>query len=187
MDGRQIRQWVQSLERSLGEPRQLVNQEPLKLLHQQRKYPEMVTSVRKSLGLDLKLSVALVNSGGPSHAPAWVNVVEPMPMFGTRAFRELKVTTYFRKDFLANAPFGTVVIAMAHELSHIVLNSIEHELRLEEKAVDLTAMLLGYRKLYLHNTQIKTTQVHEMGVETLAQYGYLSIQEIRYSISLMCR
>jgi superfamily II DNA or RNA helicase len=34
------------------------------------------------------------------------------------------------------------------QLSHIVLNSIGHQLRGCEKAVDLTAMLLGFRRLY---------------------------------------
>ncbi len=186
MSANQIREWVQILERTLGEPRPLIDPEPLKLLHNEKKFPEMVTHVRKTLGLDLRLSVGLVNSGGPENTPAWVNIPRPMPIYGTRAFRELRLTTYFRKDFLNNAPFGTVVMSMSHELSHIVLDSLNHDLRGEEKVVDLTAMLLGYRKLFLHHTEVKTTRVcGGVREEGIVHYGYLSLEEIRYAVTLM--
>jgi len=38
---------------------------------------------------------------------------------------------------------------IAHELSHIVLSEIGHPLADSEEAVDLTAMLLGYRDIYV--------------------------------------
>jgi hypothetical protein len=49
-----------------------------------------------------------------------------------------------RRDLLETKPFGWIVAGFAHELSHVVLFSIKHPLQHEEKAVDLTAMILGY-------------------------------------------
>jgi hypothetical protein len=50
-----------------------------------------------------------------------------------------------RKDVLETKPFSWIVAGFAHELSHVVLFSIGHPLQHEEKAVDLTAMILGYQ------------------------------------------
>lgn len=186
MSNHQLLSWVRSLQRSLGEPRPLVDTEPLRLLHEQRKYVEMASLIKRSLGLDFNLSVGLVNSGGPENAPAWVETPRHMPIYGSRAFRELRVITYFRKSFLSTAPFGTVVLAMSHELSHIVLDSIHHELREEERAVDLTAMFLGYRKLYLNYTENKTESfLGDPNTTLVAHYGYLSLSEIKYAVTLM--
>lgn len=115
----------------------------------------MLRMVRESLRLDMQLRIAYVNSGGPKSAPAWVHAPVPMPMYGTQEFRNTKVTVYIRKAFIEEAPFSALVCAMSHELSHVVLNSMGHSLRTQEEAVDLTAMILGYRDFFLDKVVIR--------------------------------
>jgi hypothetical protein len=75
----------------------------------------------------------------------WIELPEPMPVFGTAEFNETKVIVNARRDILETRPFAWVVAGFAHELSHVVLFSIGHRLQHDEKAVDLTAMILGYQ------------------------------------------
>jgi hypothetical protein len=68
-----------------------------------------------------------------------------MPAFGTEEFKQTRVIVNARRDILETKPFPWVVAGFAHELSHVVLFSIGHRLQNDEKAVDLTAMILGYQ------------------------------------------
>lgn len=120
----------------------------MKSLHRAKDYNGLVQLIKKSMNIDVQLVVGWVNSGGPRTAPAWVMIPENMPYYGTPAFQRLKLTIYIRKSFIEESTYDQAAIVIAHELSHIVLNSIGHPLRKLEKAVDLTAMLLGFRLLY---------------------------------------
>jgi hypothetical protein len=98
-----------------------------------------------------------------------------LPPYGTPAFRDLKLTMYLRKSFLVQSDYDEAAVAIAHELSHVVLESIGHPLREEEKAVDLTAMLLGFGLLY------KTAchkELHYHGGMTEKRLGYLTPAEV---------
>ena len=203
----QIREWVQSLFASFGEPKRLANPEPLRRLHAEKRYTEMVGLISDYLRLDLQIRVGFVNSGGPKEAPAWVRGIGPVPMFGTSAFKQHTVEVFFRKSFLAEATFGITVIAIAHELSHVVLDAVRHTHRKQEEVVDLTAMFLGYRKFYLgdaHTTMSQVVDDYELlmkfvrqtvpemakvfasiGEECARSAGYLSKEEVRYAAALM--
>jgi hypothetical protein len=109
----------------------------------------MVQRIKKAMNVEVKLRVGWVNSGGENKdAPAWVQLPHNMPPYGSTAFKDLTITIFIRKSFLERSKYDQAAITVAHELSHIVLESINHPLRREEKAVDLTAMLLGFRELY---------------------------------------
>jgi hypothetical protein len=97
------------------------------------------------MNIDVQLVVGWVRSGGPKDAPAWITLPERMPYYGDPAFKEMTLTIYIRKSFLEDSTYDQAAIVIAHELSHIVLDAIAHPLRRVEKAVDLTAMLLGFR------------------------------------------
>ena len=98
---------------------------------------------------------------------------------------------------------------MAHELSHVVLDSIRHELRQQEEAVDLTAMHRGYGSFYFHGAHSEITEkdedmesflqmlhpvahnvLRQLGAEAgtkkvKRQFGYLTKEEVRYALMLM--
>jgi hypothetical protein len=154
----------------------------------------MVKLVRDGLGLDLRVRVGLVNQGGPDGAPAWVSCPKPLPQYGTPEFKRTLVTIFLRKSFLAENKFEAVVMAIAHEFSHIVLFGIKHPLEEDEVAVDLTAMLLGYRDFYSAGSQyreVRPKSLWQRFVQSLQKrrtyqsLGYLSPEEVRYAAVIM--
>jgi hypothetical protein len=115
-----------------------------------------------------------------------------MPLYGTREFEQTEVMMYLRKSFLRDGFFESTVLAIAHELCHIVLDGIAHPLRRSEEAVDLTAMLLGFRDFYVtgcHITRRAPRQMTELHVSytisTELRCGYLSPEEVKYAAIYM--
>ena len=148
----------------------------LKALHAKRDYKGMVRFIKKAMNVELDLRVLWVPEGAASEgsrrdAPAWVNVPEEMPTYGSLAFKKLILDLCLRRSFLEQGTYDQIAITIAHELSHIVLDSINHPLRGCEKAVDLTAMLLGFRRLYVSGCD------RNQGNRQL-DLGYLSLREV---------
>jgi hypothetical protein len=107
-----------------------------------------------------------------------------MPFYGTVAFKETTIKMFLRKSFLAQSSYGQAAIAIAHELSHVVLDSIQHPLRRDEKAVDLTAMLLGFSHLY-HSASLTVRESTLKNTVTFTRLGYLSDRELRTACRLL--
>jgi hypothetical protein len=154
----------------------------LKSLHEARDYEGMVRLVRKIMNVEVKLKIGWVNSGGPKDAVAWVLLFPDMPLHGTKEFKEMTVTICLRKSLLKERTSDQISITIAHELSHIVLESIRHPLRKCEKAVDLTAMLLGFGRLYE-----TASHTRERVGDYISGYdlGYLSEQEMQTANELL--
>jgi len=89
---------------------------------------------------------------------------------------------FLRKSLLENHTSDQVSIAIAHELSHVVLESIKHPLRKCEKAVDLTAMLLGFSRLYESASHTKECVGNCIRSFDL---GYLSEHELKVANELL--
>ena len=94
----------------------------------------------------------------------------------------MSVTVYLRKSFLQRAPFETVVMGLAHEFCHLVLDSTGNPLRRSEVAVDLTAMLLGFRDFFVTGC---TYCYSVEGEEYREMVGYLSRDELLYAAQAM--
>jgi uncharacterized protein YecT (DUF1311 family) len=154
----------------------------LKSLHEARDYEGMVRLVRKTMNVEVKLKVGWVNSGGNENAPAWIKLPSEMPIYGSRQFREMTLEVFFRKSFLEQSTYDQVASAVAHELSHVVLESIRHPLRKCEKAVDLTAMLLGFSRLY--ETACHTEERVGNSIRSF-HLGYLSEHELQIANELL--
>jgi hypothetical protein len=105
-------------------------------------------------------------------AAAWVELPLTMPPYGSEAFKKLKIKMYFRKSFFSQA-YDKAAVVVAHEFSHVILESIEHPLRRCEKAVELTAMLLGFRCVY------------ESASKDQPMDGYLEREEVRLANKLL--
>jgi hypothetical protein len=130
----------------------------LRSLHAAQGYKGMVRLIKQAMNVEVSLRIVWVpegaaETGGTKGAPAWISVPKEMPAYGTKAFKELRLDLYLRRSFLQQSSHDQIAIAIAHELSHVVLDSIQHPLRGCEKAVDLTAMLLGFRRLYLTGSE----------------------------------
>jgi hypothetical protein len=153
----------------------------LKALHAAGDYKGMVRLIKETMNVEVDIRVLWVsegsaNTGSVKDAPAWVTIPPEMPPYGGKAFREMRLDMYLRKSFLAQSAYDQIAIAVAHELSHIVLDSIEHRLRRCEKAVDLTAMLLGFRSLYGSGSNKESRSQQTV---TIHQLGYLTSNEVQ--------
>jgi hypothetical protein len=189
-----IQSYIAQLRASLDSVKP-VGEGRLRELFGMQDYTGMVKVIRDTMSLDLRVRVGLVNRGGPVDAPAWVSAPKPMPRFGTDEFQRTLVTVFLRRSFVSSHSFEQVTIAIAHELSHIVLFGIGHPLQDSEEAVDLTAMLLGYRDLYIVGSYCEVRPASFLqrlgqfierrfsGVErrTFRTFGYLTPEEVKYA------
>lgn len=151
---------VQSLVATFG-VRPRVSEKPLQQLFAAKDYVGMVRLIRSDICKDARIRVGLINSGGSERAAASVVMPDRMPIYGSQEFKRLLITMYIRKSFLNRCTFAGAARAISHELSHIILDSIGHPLKHSEEAVDLTSMILGYRRLHI----VSAEQVIETRIE----------------------
>jgi hypothetical protein len=86
------------------------------------------------------------------------------------------------KSFLAQSTYDQAPITIAHELCHVVLDAIRDPLRRCEKAVDLTAMLLGFRKLYASGAY---QERRSRNGATIHMLSYLRAQEVEFANKIL--
>jgi hypothetical protein len=172
-----IESYVNQLRASFGKVRLPIEEEKLRFLYDEREYGAMVHHIKTILCLSMPIRLGLVNKGGPN-APAWIERPPYMFLFGAWLSQRRTVTMYLRKTFLAESGFEQVVLAIAHELSHLVLYGTGHTLRDQEEAVDLTAMLLGFRDFYVTGCRISSR--YQVSV-----VGYLTPEEVGYAAEYM--
>jgi hypothetical protein len=134
--------------------------------------------------LDLQVSLRIAEIGGKERPPMWIETPNAMPPYGTAAFRRTRVWIYIRRDILNGKPFEWLVAGIAHELSHVVLFSIGHPLQHNEKAVDLTAMILGYQNFVVNaeRTGIRGGGLGVLASLVLLPFGILFSQGRRVSV-----
>ena len=123
----------------------------IKALHNKRDFGGIVVLIRKTMNVGVNLAVHWTSVEPPGELPgarAWIEIPAKMPYYGTNEFKAVKLDVFVLKSFRDSSDYQEFAIAIAHELSHVVLESIHHPLRHEEKAVDLTAMLLGFSYVY---------------------------------------
>ncbi|MFB9264899.1 hypothetical protein ACFFWD_17310 [Bradyrhizobium erythrophlei] len=121
-----------------------INAPELRRLHREADYPRMLGWIKNSMRLDLRVGLRIVDTT-TAERPMWIETPNPMPAYGSDAFRQTRVIVNVRREVLEKDPFEWIVAGFAHELSHVVLFSIHHKLQHSERAVDLTSMILGYR------------------------------------------
>jgi hypothetical protein len=127
-----------------------VNLAELERLHLAQDHKGVVQFVKRLMNIQaitfkvIWVPDGAVQEGAMKDTPAWVTIPFPMPAYGSKEFREMTIEMFFRKSFFQQS-YDRAAQAVAHEMSHVVLESIAHPLRKCEKAVDLTAMLLGFQ------------------------------------------
>lgn len=138
-----IRDYLDELLNSLA-PTPPIDSSVLKALYDRKDYAAMLGWIKNSMRLDLRVGLRIVDAPETS-PPMWVELPQPMPIYGAAEFRRARVVVNARRDVLETKSFVCVVAGFSHELSHVVLSAMGHRLQHEEKAVDLTAMILGYQ------------------------------------------
>jgi hypothetical protein len=147
----------------------------IKAMHRKRDLGGIVKLIRNTMSVNVRLTLHWTDQVR-GDAPAWVLLPEKMPYYGTPEFAKIRIVMFIRRSFAEARPYNEFAMAVAHEFSHIVLDSIHHSLRSEEKAVDLTAMILGFSYLYRRGAHT----VERAGLNRYAnrRLGYLSKREL---------
>ena len=147
----------------------------IKAMHRKRDLGRIVKLVRNTMNVNVRLTLHWTDQVR-GDAPAWVLLPEKMPYYGTPEFAKIGVHMFIRKSFAEARPYNEFAMAIVHEFLHVVLDSIHHPLRREEKTVDLTAMILGFSYLYRRGAHT----VERVGLNRFANrtLGYLSKREL---------
>jgi hypothetical protein len=159
--------------------------EAIKALHRKRDFGGIVRLIRSTMnvGVNLRLHWTSDAPKGSENARAWIMLPEKMPHYGTSAFKKLQLDIFILKSTRDKSTYDEFAITVAHELSHVVLESIEHPLRNEEKAVDLTAMILGFS--YLYRSAAHTVRTVGYNQFQHHQLGYLSEKEMDVAAKIL--
>jgi hypothetical protein len=136
--------YLDELAHSLGAAAPPIDPGVLMRLYDRRDYAAMLGWIKSSMRIELRVGLRVVEDPKASR-PMWVELPVPMPAYGSRASRDARAVVNARAADLAERSFVWVVAGFAHELAHVVLSATGHRLRNDERAVDLTAMALGYQ------------------------------------------
>jgi hypothetical protein len=103
----------------------------LRSLHVAQDYKGMVRLTKQVMNVEVSLRIVWVpegaaETGATKGAPTWISVPKEMPAYGTKAFKDMRLDLYLRRSFLQRSSHDRIAIAIAHELSHVVLDSIHH-------------------------------------------------------------
>jgi hypothetical protein len=139
----QVESYLHQLVATLGRIAPPIDADTLGQLYLRGDYAAMLGWIKNSMQIELRIGLRIVELESPS-PPLWIETPNPMPQRGTPEHRHARAVVNIRRDWLLGKPFGWIVAGFAHELSHVVLFALDHPLQHEEKAVDLTAMILGY-------------------------------------------
>ncbi|MBI2030515.1 hypothetical protein HYT05_02740 [Candidatus Kaiserbacteria bacterium] len=149
--------------------------------------PELIAAIAHAMGLsDIKLTVEIDAVDLPEDIAAYVSKPTLFPRKGSYAYRNTRFHMCLSAS-LSRAPFSTRVYAIAHECAHLVLESIRHPLRESERAVDVTAMVMGFAEYATAGASYSTdSHVGPWRSSTgFVQTGYLTLNEIDEAMTLI--
>lgn len=127
---------------------------------------------------------------GVAGITAQVSIPSYLPAYGTPGLKGFPIFVRISENCLRYPV--TFAAVMAHELSHIVLHSLQHRERDNEFYADLTAMILGFSRVMKDGRKVKETQTVQtknyiVYSETVTQttttsYGYLSDSQFKLAL-----
>ena len=183
-----IKNYVDDLLQSIGGSIPTVEPHVLKRLYKQKDYPAMLGWIKNAMRLELKVGLRIVDKIDDAH-PMSIEFSKPVPGIGTKEFKNYRVIVNAGREIFDTKPFDWIVAGFAHELSHIVLFLIGHRLQEEEKAVDLTSMILGFDKFLVNAKRSTSDTTWRAGLSrttTKTEWlGYLTIPERDFARSYL--
>lgn len=155
-------------------------------LFEKHEFRGMVAVIKRQMRLSIPVRVCYVNDPkyGPEKSVAWVDGLHFVPYFGTQNPRGDMASIYLRRQALIDMPSPSLVFAIAHELSHILLTAFRSELSADEEATDLLTILLGYGTFYAAGKIYHPPSLPRISLLLgLPEYtsGYLSHEEIIFA------
>lgn len=124
------------------------------------------------------------NKRGRAGITAEVYIPNNLPLYGSSSLKNFPIKVKISENI--NEYPDTFMVVMAHELSHIVLYSLQHSKKENEIYTDITAMLLGFNEIISNGR--KTVKQHEqrslLSTTTITEtvtYGYLTDSNFNFA------
>jgi len=125
---------------------------------------------------------------GTSGITAQVFMPSNLPIYNTKLLTNFPINIQIKGD-VKNHPY-TFMAIMAHELSHVLLHSIQNINKNNEFYTDIAAMMLGFNEVF--KTGRETIEMHLekdlFGTKTITEttkYGYLDDYQFRIAYDLV--
>lgn len=199
VDNRYTDMVIDELVRLVG-VKERISYDSLRGLLEQGKTKECVEAIAHYLGLPISVvllyvpsvycettpsgqrftSTALSKTGGTGRGiesiTAQVSLPSALPLFGSSSLKNYFVTVRV-SDNVTNYP-ATFMTTMSHELSHVLLQSLQFKGWDDEVYTDITSMLLGFNEIVERGRKVA-----EAGVDIIhtITYGYLSDEAFDYA------
>ncbi len=141
------------------------------------KVPENITSQSGNNKFHSTQIVKSENGASNNGITAQVNIPSNLPIYGTLRLNNFPINVWVSENCMKD-PRGFLVI-MSHELSHVLLNSLNYGKKDNEFYTDLTAMMLGFNEIFKYGRK-NTTSTTDFGLLSSTThysttiYGYLS-------------
>ena len=192
--------------------REFVDQDNLYYLIHTKEIKGCIKSIALSLGLPIEVNLSYVSNDykqgstdgfsstdlvktnhqgrGEGGITAQVSIPSYLPFYGTQGMVNFPINVRVSKNCTENP--ASFISIIAHELSHIVLHSMQHKQKENEFYTDLTAMIMGFAGIMrIGRKYIKTTSSTSYGflssqTTTHTQtttYGYLSDNNFDFAFS----
>jgi len=115
---------------------------------------------------------------------AQVSIPGNLPFFGSTALNNYPINVKISKNCTEHPVVFSMV--MAHELSHVLLNSLRHAEKDNEFYTDIVAMMLGFQTIFQNGRKITTTKEEHGFISTTIRtttttYGYLSDEQFNFA------
>jgi hypothetical protein len=111
---------------------------------------------------------------------AQVFIPSHLPFYGSPGMKGFPVTVKVSPECTRHPE--TFIAVMAHELSHVVLQSLWHKEKENEFYIDLTAMLLGFSTVMKDGRKVEEVRNYVVYTKTLTTtYGYLSDEQFKFA------
>lgn len=134
----------------------------------QGEYAWAIKEIKNAMHLSQKIKVF---SDPRINAAGFISIPQPFPKKESDHVFEIRIN----KDKLVN--FDVFVTVMSHELSHLLLHSLDNKHKLSEKATDITSIIIGFGE-YVKRGRFKKT-CHGINIE-INKIGYLSDAEFNF-------
>jgi hypothetical protein len=172
---------------------------------------EAIKSIAQQLGLPIAVNIVNVandyrsqhgdnqfysthlvkkHESGAEGITAQVLIPSYLPMYGSSALKDFPITVKISENCTENLSVFTSV--MAHELSHVLLYSLNHPHKENEFYTDLTAMMLGFKNIFSNGRKVTNTKTTNEYVifatittkeTTTTTYGYLNDEQFDFAFN----
>jgi len=165
----------------------------IKQLLSSGKTKEGIKAIAHYLGLPIDIDItyddnfrttALIKTdaegNGTESITAQVDIPSSLPTYGSSRLNDFPVHIRISKNYNKNPK--TTICLIAHELSHVLLYSLNHKYKHNEFCTDLTAMILGFNVAMLSGRKAEETTTSQYGTYTsTTTYGYFDDTQFDYA------